>query len=70
MDGNLTRLYEDCAQELRTLENLLEQDQTDLSGCIGGDPLKSYQQNTEVLCQQLEGIKKDLAAILTDGSQI
>ena len=63
MDYYLEELYQKCAEELRVLYRLAEQDQEELSGCFGGEVLKASQKNAELLYRQLDSIKKDLVTI-------
>ena len=66
MDPKLVELYEDFAAELRSLYQILEQNQQMLSSCFGGEVQKASQQSSELYHQQLDGIKKDLMHIQYD----
>lgn len=57
MSYHVDELYAKCVQEWNILHSMLEQDQQQLSGCIGGDLLPLYQKNTAYLLQQLDEIK-------------
>lgn len=66
MSNYIDELYAGCVEELNTLYGLLEQDKTELSDCLGGDLLDAYRKNTDLLLQQLDGIKKDLRIVFDD----
>ena len=63
MEYRIDELYAGCVGELNILYELLEQDQKELSDCLGGELLDAYRKNTGLLLQQLDGIQKDLRII-------
>lgn len=63
MDYHIDELYAECVQEWKILYAMLEEDQQQLSSCIGGDLLPLYQKNAEYLLQQLDKIQMALRQI-------
>ena len=66
MDGTSFLLVEECLQQIYSLQELMQQEETDLANCMQGELLSGYQKITQLSQRQLEEIKKNLQMLTTD----
>lgn len=66
MDPELQLLLQDCLRSVGELLDLLEQDDADIPGCVGGEILEAYQRGVYEAAQMAGEVRQTLS-LLRDG---